>query len=158
MNLVSNPGRIEEDCEASLAFWGMEPHIFDETQGEAALAEWLYDMDILFTLYHVGEYFQCPSHISQSAAPAFHSIASEIAGRILTYSIDCPSHISQSAAPAFHSIASEIAGRILTYSIDATKGLCCRRSRTYLSRYVLRSAASPLVTAAGFLLLVEGHR
>ncbi|GMN70326.1 hypothetical protein TIFTF001_039371 [Ficus carica] len=70
----------------------------------------------------------------------------------------CPSHISQSAAPAFHSIASEIAGRLLTYSIDATKGLCCRRSCTYLSRYVLRSAASPLVTAAGFLLLVEGHR
>ncbi|GMN46916.1 hypothetical protein TIFTF001_016094 [Ficus carica] len=72
--------------------------------------------------------------------------------------IKCPSHISQSAAPAFHSIASEIAGRILTYSIDATKGLCCRRSCTYLSRYVLLSAASPLGTAAGFLLLVEGHR
>ncbi|GMN63438.1 hypothetical protein TIFTF001_032516 [Ficus carica] len=38
-----------------------------------------------------------------------------------------------------------------------TKGLCCRRSCTYLSRYVLRSAASPLGTAAGFLLLVEGQ-
>ncbi|GMN47185.1 hypothetical protein TIFTF001_016364 [Ficus carica] len=31
------------------------------------------------------------------------------------------------------------------------------RSCTYLSRYVLLSAASPLGTAAGFLLLVEGH-
>ncbi|GMN67510.1 hypothetical protein TIFTF001_036569 [Ficus carica] len=29
---------------------------------------------------------------------------------------------------------------------------------TYLSCYVLRSAASPLGTAAGFLLLDEGHR
>ncbi|GMN59737.1 hypothetical protein TIFTF001_028824 [Ficus carica] len=70
----------------------------------------------------------------------------------------CPSHISQSAAPAFHSIASEIAGRILTYSIDVRRELSLsKRSCTYLSRYVLRSAASPLGTAAGFLLLVEGH-
>ncbi|GMN19098.1 hypothetical protein TIFTF001_045131 [Ficus carica] len=34
------------------------------------------------------EPWQCPSYISQSAAPALHSIASEIAGRLLTYSID----------------------------------------------------------------------
>ncbi|GMN37677.1 hypothetical protein TIFTF001_042671 [Ficus carica] len=71
----------------------------------------------------------------------------------------CPSHISQSAEPVLHSIASEIAGRLLTYSIDVRRELSLsKRSCTYLSRYVLRSAASPLGTAAGFLLLVEGHR
>ena len=54
MNLVPNPGYIEEDREASLALWGMEPHIFDVTQGGTALA----DMEILFTLCHVGAYCQ----------------------------------------------------------------------------------------------------
>ncbi|GMN51287.1 hypothetical protein TIFTF001_020431 [Ficus carica] len=56
MNLVSNPGMIEEDREASLAFWGMESRILDGTQGAAVLAKWLHDMEILFRLCHVGTY------------------------------------------------------------------------------------------------------
>ncbi|GMN71414.1 hypothetical protein TIFTF001_052671 [Ficus carica] len=38
MYLVSNPGWTEEDCEASLAFRGMEEElrIFDRTQGVVA--------------------------------------------------------------------------------------------------------------------------
>ncbi|GMN32981.1 hypothetical protein TIFTF001_044745 [Ficus carica] len=44
---------IEEDCEASLTFWGMEPCIFDGTQGAATLAEWLHDLEILFRLCHI---------------------------------------------------------------------------------------------------------
>ncbi|GMN20275.1 hypothetical protein TIFTF001_043052 [Ficus carica] len=44
MNLVPNPGLIEEDRKASLAFWGMEPRIIDGTQGAAALAKWLHAM------------------------------------------------------------------------------------------------------------------
>ncbi|GMN59524.1 hypothetical protein TIFTF001_028611 [Ficus carica] len=35
MNLMPNPGLIEEDREASLAFWRMKPRIFDRTQGAA---------------------------------------------------------------------------------------------------------------------------
>ena len=58
MNLVLNPGRIKEDRETSLAFWGMKPCIFDGTQGAAALAKWLYDMEIIFILCHVGAYLQ----------------------------------------------------------------------------------------------------
>ncbi|GMN61454.1 hypothetical protein TIFTF001_030544 [Ficus carica] len=42
------------------------------------------------------EPWQCPSHISQSAEPALHSIASEIAGRLLTYSIDVRRELSLS--------------------------------------------------------------
>ncbi|GMN22774.1 hypothetical protein TIFTF001_040336 [Ficus carica] len=40
---------------------------------------------------------------------------------------------------------------------DPPQIMSYRRSCTYLSRYVLRSAASSLGTAAGFLLLVERH-
>ncbi|GMN70223.1 hypothetical protein TIFTF001_039268 [Ficus carica] len=40
------------------------------------------------------EPWQCPSHISQSAEPALHSIASEIASRLLTYSIDVRRELS----------------------------------------------------------------
>ncbi|GMN70643.1 hypothetical protein TIFTF001_039684 [Ficus carica] len=58
MNLVPNPGRIEEDREVLLAFWGIEPRIFDGTHGAVALAEWLYDIEILFRLCHVGAYIQ----------------------------------------------------------------------------------------------------
>ena len=47
-------------------------------------------------IYFFQKLWQCPSHISQSAAPAFHSIASEIAGRILTYSIDVRRELSLS--------------------------------------------------------------
>ena len=54
MYLVPNLGWIEEDCEVSLAFWGMESCIFDGTQGATILAKWLHDMDILFRLRHVG--------------------------------------------------------------------------------------------------------
>ncbi|GMN47787.1 hypothetical protein TIFTF001_016965 [Ficus carica] len=53
MNLVPNLVQIEEDREASLAFWGIEPRIFDGTHGAAALAEWLHDMEILFKLCHI---------------------------------------------------------------------------------------------------------
>ena len=56
MNLVSNPGMIEEDREASLAFWGIESRIFDGTQGAAVLANWLHSTEILFRLCHVGVY------------------------------------------------------------------------------------------------------
>ncbi|GMN47863.1 hypothetical protein TIFTF001_017042 [Ficus carica] len=53
-----NPGQIEEDREASLAFWGMEPRTFDETQEAATLAEWLDDMETIIILCHVGAYLQ----------------------------------------------------------------------------------------------------
>ncbi|GMN54002.1 hypothetical protein TIFTF001_023133 [Ficus carica] len=55
---VPNPGQIEKDREASLAFWGMEPRIFDGTQGAAALAEWLHNMEILFRLCRIGAHLQ----------------------------------------------------------------------------------------------------
>ncbi|GMN25974.1 hypothetical protein TIFTF001_046008 [Ficus carica] len=58
MNPVPNPGQIEEDREASLAFWGMEPCIFDGNQGTAALAEWLHNMEIIFRLCHIGAHLQ----------------------------------------------------------------------------------------------------
>ncbi|GMN62190.1 hypothetical protein TIFTF001_031276 [Ficus carica] len=54
----ANPGWIEEDRDASLAFWGMEPCIFDGTQGAATLVVWLHDMEILFKLCDVGAYLQ----------------------------------------------------------------------------------------------------
>ncbi|GMN27475.1 hypothetical protein TIFTF001_001661 [Ficus carica] len=49
-------------------------------------------------------------------------------------------------------------GTHISTVVAGTKGyLDPERSCTYLSRYVLLSAASPLGTAVGFLLLVEGH-
>ncbi|GMN25669.1 hypothetical protein TIFTF001_047741 [Ficus carica] len=42
--------------------------------------------------------------------------------------------------------------------MNVSNELIAQWSCTYLSRYVLLSTASPLGTAAGFLLLVEGHR
>ncbi|GMN28026.1 hypothetical protein TIFTF001_046196 [Ficus carica] len=53
-----NPGQMEEDREASLAFWRMEPRTFDGTQGAAALAEWLHDMETIFRLCLVGAHLQ----------------------------------------------------------------------------------------------------
>ncbi|GMN45129.1 hypothetical protein TIFTF001_014310 [Ficus carica] len=53
-----DPRRIEEDRDASLALWEMEPHMFDGTQGAAALAEWLHDMETIFRLCHVGTHLQ----------------------------------------------------------------------------------------------------
>ncbi|GMN47587.1 hypothetical protein TIFTF001_016764 [Ficus carica] len=53
-----NPGQIEKDREASLAFWGMEPCVFDGTHGAAALAERLHDMETIFRLCHVGAHLQ----------------------------------------------------------------------------------------------------
>ncbi|GMN66858.1 hypothetical protein TIFTF001_035923 [Ficus carica] len=44
----------------------------------------------------------CPSHISQSAEPALHGIASEIAGRLLTYSIDVRRELSLSNSIPLH--------------------------------------------------------
>ncbi|GMN52713.1 hypothetical protein TIFTF001_021854 [Ficus carica] len=55
---LSNPGMIEEDREALLAFWGMESRTFDGTQGATVLAKWLHGTEILFRLYHVGAYLQ----------------------------------------------------------------------------------------------------
>ena len=53
-----DPGQIEEDCEASLAFRGMKPRAFEGTQGAAALAEWLHDMETIFRLCHIGAHLQ----------------------------------------------------------------------------------------------------
>ena len=53
-----DPRQIEEDHKASLAFLGMEPHTFDGTQGVAALAEWLHDMETIFSLCHIGAHLQ----------------------------------------------------------------------------------------------------
>ena len=53
-----DPRQIEEDHKASLAFLGMEPHTFDGTQGVAALAEWLHDMETIFSLCHIGVHLQ----------------------------------------------------------------------------------------------------
>nr|GMN20230.1 hypothetical protein TIFTF001_048713 [Ficus carica] len=55
MYLVSNPGWTEEDCEASLAFRGMEDElrIFDRTQGVVARYG-----DPLQIFFHVGTHFQ----------------------------------------------------------------------------------------------------
>ncbi|GMN54147.1 hypothetical protein TIFTF001_023280 [Ficus carica] len=53
-----DPGQIEEDHEASIVFWGMEPCTFDGTQGAAALAEWLHDMETIFRLCHIGAHLQ----------------------------------------------------------------------------------------------------
>ena len=58
MNPVPNPVQIEEDREALLVFWDIEPHIFDGTQEAATLAEWLHDMEILFRLCHIGAHLQ----------------------------------------------------------------------------------------------------
>ena len=54
MNSVPNPVQIEEDHKISLAFWGMEPRLFDGTHKAAAFAEWLHDIEILFQLCHIG--------------------------------------------------------------------------------------------------------
>ncbi|GMN65851.1 hypothetical protein TIFTF001_034913 [Ficus carica] len=48
-----DPRRIEEDRDASLAFWEMEPRMFDGTQGAAAL-----DMETIFRLCHIGAHLQ----------------------------------------------------------------------------------------------------
>ncbi|GMN64572.1 hypothetical protein TIFTF001_033646 [Ficus carica] len=53
-----DPKRIDEDRDASLAFWEMEPGTFDGTQGPAALAEWLHDMETIFILCHIGAHLQ----------------------------------------------------------------------------------------------------
>ncbi|GMN58698.1 hypothetical protein TIFTF001_027787 [Ficus carica] len=53
-----DPRQIEEDRKASLAFSGMEPCTFDGTQGAAALAEWLHDMETIFSLCHIGVHLQ----------------------------------------------------------------------------------------------------
>ncbi|GMN67298.1 hypothetical protein TIFTF001_036357 [Ficus carica] len=53
-----DPRRIEEDREASLAFWEMEPRTYDGTQGAADLAEWLHDMETIFRLCHIGAHLQ----------------------------------------------------------------------------------------------------
>ncbi|GMN64412.1 hypothetical protein TIFTF001_033482 [Ficus carica] len=53
-----DPRRIEEDREASLAFWEMEPRTYDGSQGAADLAEWLHDMETIFRLCHVGAHLQ----------------------------------------------------------------------------------------------------
>ncbi|GMN74111.1 hypothetical protein TIFTF001_052311 [Ficus carica] len=36
----------------------MEPRTFDETQGAAALVEWLHDMETIFSLCHIGAHLQ----------------------------------------------------------------------------------------------------
>ncbi|GMN30024.1 hypothetical protein TIFTF001_044403 [Ficus carica] len=76
----------------------------------------------------------------------------------LSYHNQIVDQTGPSAAPTLHSIASNTAVRLLTYSMNVSNELIAKWSCTYLSRYVLLSAASPLGTAAGFLLLVEGHR
>ncbi|GMN19410.1 hypothetical protein TIFTF001_048612 [Ficus carica] len=48
-----DPRQIKEDREASLAFLGMKPRTFDKTQRAAALAEWLHDMETIFSLCHI---------------------------------------------------------------------------------------------------------
>lgn len=53
-----DPRWIDEDREASLAFWEMEPRTFNATQGAAALAEWLHDMETIFRLCHIGAHLQ----------------------------------------------------------------------------------------------------
>ncbi|GMN69921.1 hypothetical protein TIFTF001_038966 [Ficus carica] len=58
MNPVPNQVQIEKDCEVSLAFWGMAPHLFDGTQEAAVFAKWLHDMEILFQLCDIGAHLQ----------------------------------------------------------------------------------------------------
>ncbi|GMN42762.1 hypothetical protein TIFTF001_011971 [Ficus carica] len=93
-------------------------------------------------------------------------LVSTVAVRLLTYSIDCPYRARNYgltlaiAQPDLTRVgktqASSLA--IITFIVSYLDRILINwRSCTYLSCYVLRSAASPLGTAAGFLLLDEGH-
>ncbi|GMN66552.1 hypothetical protein TIFTF001_035612 [Ficus carica] len=83
------------DCE----MWNGHHHGFWKIGLNERISAFACSKAIGVIMYYVGKRllgafcgllkpWQCPSHISQSAEPALHSIASEIAGRLLTYSID----------------------------------------------------------------------
>ncbi|GMN19313.1 hypothetical protein TIFTF001_042856 [Ficus carica] len=112
----------------------------------------------------------CPSHISQPAEPALHSIASEIAGRLLTYSIDVRRELSLSKSIPLLIMCARIvvhsqgmveggSGVVLTWlAVSYFVRLQGEAQRQAISSYVLRNAAPLPGTAAGFLLLDEGYR
>ena len=48
-----DPDRVDEDQEAALVFYGMQPLLFDGTCRTASLAAWLYDMELIFHICHI---------------------------------------------------------------------------------------------------------
>ncbi|GMN63109.1 hypothetical protein TIFTF001_032195 [Ficus carica] len=44
---------MDEDRDAALVFYGMQPLLFDGTRRTVSLAGWLYDMESIFRICHI---------------------------------------------------------------------------------------------------------
>ncbi|GMN60055.1 hypothetical protein TIFTF001_029143 [Ficus carica] len=52
--------RQVDDRDAAYTFYGMQPLIFNGTRQTVSLAAWLYDMEMIFRIYHIKAYLQVP--------------------------------------------------------------------------------------------------
>ncbi|GMN25972.1 hypothetical protein TIFTF001_043949 [Ficus carica] len=44
---------MDEDRDAALVFYGMQPLLFDGTRRTVSLTGWLYDMELIFRICHI---------------------------------------------------------------------------------------------------------
>ncbi|GMN68679.1 hypothetical protein TIFTF001_037735 [Ficus carica] len=49
---------MDDDRDAALVFYGMQPMLFDGTQRTVSLAGWLYDMESIFRICHIEAHLQ----------------------------------------------------------------------------------------------------
>ncbi|GMN20683.1 hypothetical protein TIFTF001_045367, partial [Ficus carica] len=49
---------MDDDRDAALVFYGMQPLMFDGTQRTVSLAGWLYDMESIFGICHIEAHLQ----------------------------------------------------------------------------------------------------
>ncbi|GMN25503.1 hypothetical protein TIFTF001_051444 [Ficus carica] len=55
---VSQFETMDDDRDATLVFYGMQPLLFDGTQRTVSLAGWLYDMESIFGICHIEAHLQ----------------------------------------------------------------------------------------------------
>ncbi|GMN25201.1 hypothetical protein TIFTF001_047708 [Ficus carica] len=55
---VSQFETMDDDRDAALVFYGMQPLLFDGTQRTVSLAGWLYDMESIFRICHIEAHLQ----------------------------------------------------------------------------------------------------
>ncbi|GMN62988.1 hypothetical protein TIFTF001_032055 [Ficus carica] len=48
-----DPDRVDEDRDAALVFYGLQPLLFEGTRRTVSLASWLYDMESIFRICHI---------------------------------------------------------------------------------------------------------
>ena len=53
-----DPRQLDEDRDATLVFYWMQPLIFDGTRRTVSLAGWLYDMESIFRICHIEAHLQ----------------------------------------------------------------------------------------------------